>query len=588
MPIKIGGLKSHCSLWTALARNRRYRAFVKEVDITTFRRRCENEGHTFLTTTLPKIGKALDNFHSTMIWEPPSDFDRDDGRIPVFLGSAIKAALEGDSLAVDCVRQLTYLFYKLEIPYDETLISQYLVNFRNIDDELGLIDNCLADHSAIRLLHEMKKLIARVLCNLDPLAIRPRHSSGATSCRTKNQDKWWKLRYSEKLDLVYPYSEYFFLNTTHLIDEVERLQEAELLDPCARIVLVPKDSRGPRVISCEPAEYMYIQQGLMRILYDHIETHPLTRSQINFRDQSINRMLALASSIDGKMATIDLSEASDRVSLQLVRWVFPPNWVRAFEACRSEFTELPSGERIKLNKFAPMGSACCFPVEALVFWACAQANAYLEGWKQPKSYVYGDDIIVDTRLAESTIEALELIGLKANRNKCFSHGPFRESCGGDYHKGYEVTPLRLRQIMDVSHTDFILAADFLNNSIKKFGYTDSIPLIQIFEEVLDYQFPRSTIPHPGVLLSDSCSCNDVFFKRRWSLRYQRFEHHIRTQHVKSKQLRPPDWCELLRMELLRGVDESPDYQRPKNNANGPGMYSDDKALIETLSWVWLG
>jgi hypothetical protein len=87
--------------------------------------------------------------------------------------------------------------------------------------------------------------------------------------------------------------------------------------PQARVCLVPKDSRGPRIISCEPAELMFIQQGIMRKLYSHLETHHLTAGQINFTDQSINRNLALLAS--------NAKETWPRLTFRMLRIVFHLN-----------------------------------------------------------------------------------------------------------------------------------------------------------------------------------------------------------------------------------------------------------------------
>lgn len=614
-----GNLKSLHLLWVALAANRRYSPYMKPGDFTEFSRRCEHEGITFLTTTLPRIGKALDAFHSTTEWIAPVGFKADKDSVPLFMGTAIKSALSGDSLAVDCVRQLSYVFYKLDVPHDPSLVQQFADQFVKVDSDLAdAID--FDDLFTSKLLACMRRLIHRVLANADPLDIRPCHGSGATACRTKGHDKWHKLRYYSKLDAVFHYPDYFFFNYSHLSDEMEKLEQSEDREPRARVVYVPKDSRGPRVISCEPAEMMYIQQGLMRLLYDTIETHNLTRGQINFSDQSLNRRLARDGSLHGTWATMDLSEASDRVQNRLVMEIFPPRWVAALQACRSEETELPDGRIVKLNKFAPMGSSCCFPVEALVFWACAQASIhmrrnvelygplqddglydyttshnYADLGKFPSLsshatvHVYGDDIVVPSHFVETVTVGLEKIGLMVNRSKTYSKGPFRESCGGDYHKGCDVTPVKLKKHFWKSHTAVSIGADLANLFIAKFGYTDSLKLISVIEELIGYVFPRSTMPRPGVLLSDPCASNDVFFARRFNRRLQRYEHRILGFHAKVLTLREPNWSELLKKELTR---ESVRYSAVNPNFQGgnlaPGEYTVPRSVRTKWDWVWLG
>jgi len=213
----------------------------------------------------------------------------------------------------------------------------------------------------------------------------------------------------------------------------------------ARVVLVPKDSRGPRLISCEPVDNQWIQQGLHRAIVRHVEHSPLTRYNVHFTDQGPNQRGALLGSTYGKYATLDLNEASDRVHLELVRLLFPEHIVKCFECCRSLSTVLPNGQEIRLQKFAPMGSALCFPVLALTIWAILTAGAHDTDTRE-SILVYGDDVIVPTAHAANAIEQLESFGLKINRDKSCTSGFFRESCGVEAFLGKDITPVRLRTV----------------------------------------------------------------------------------------------------------------------------------------------
>jgi len=589
----MGNLKSLHLLWVNLAKNQRYSAFITERDIKTFEKRAEHEGITFLTTTLPKIGKALDSFHSTTVWKTPEDFWSDGEGVPLFLNGAIKLALKGNSLAVDIVRQMTLMYYKLEVEHDPNTVAKFLDQFKTIDRGLS---SCIVfeDSSTSQLIQDMKRMIEKILYKEDPLDIRPCHGSGATACRTANWDKWHLLRYFAKLDDVYSYSEYFFYSVTHLVDEMEKLEASNVSVPRARVVLVPKDSRGPRIISCEPAELMFIQQGIMRKLYRILENHHFTSGQINFSDQTINRLLAQKSSQDGSYATIDLSEASDRVSLDLVRAVFPPSWVECLEACRSEETILPNGEVVKLNKFAPMGSACCFPVEALVFWTCAQATMRRKRSRSRSlAFVYGDDIIVPSEFFEDVMSGLTSIGLMINKEKSYSTGPFRESCGGDYHNGYDVTPIRVRSIPSAKGTGLSTCADLCNLMIAKFGIDAMRQTISDLEASVGYIFPRTLLPLPATIRDRPNASNDVFFSRRWNINLQRWEHRIITLSCKALAKQSPNWGELLRKELQRGGTEQPagEYEhwtKPVDAKLKPGEYADIHSARQKWTWVWLG
>jgi hypothetical protein len=608
----IGDLKSLRLFWTNLALNQRYSKWITESDINTFNDRLDHEGLSFLTVVLPKIGKSLDRYFALAEWVCPDEFKSSPWTllptpfnnadkivvieenlgtmIPIFMGSAIKAAIGGNSQAVDCVRQLSYAFYKLEVDFDEETVDSFLTKFEETDVELGQAIN-FDDVKVAELIADMKRIISRVLMNSDPRDIRPCHGSGATACRTENWDKWHKLRYYAKLDSFFPYSDYFFFSPTHLVDELDKLESSQESIPRARICLVPKDSRGPRIISCEPAELMYIQQGLMRLLYRTIESNYMTSGQINFTDQFINRDLARLASINDERCTIDLKDASDRVSLQLVRAVFPPVWVEALEACRSEETQY-EGRVIKLNKFAPMGSSCCFPVEALVFWACAKAAIRR---RYPRSrddvYVYGDDIITESYLYETVVIGLERIGLKVNLDKSYVKGPFRESCGGDYHKGYEVTPIRIREVFHNHGTGLSTCADLCNNLVHKFGYEDALPLIRIIEEEVGYVYPRTELSLPNSIRTAPRASNDTFFGRRWNKNLQRYEYRILTLSSKALAKRAPSWGELLRKELSRDRETAGQYQHWSAKADvglEPGSYTDVHSVRNKWTWTWLG
>lgn len=598
-----GGLKSLLSLWENLARNRRYTRYVTDRDIFHIRSRVEHEGVTFLTSVLPKFGKAIDLFHGTNTWNPPENFKTSSDGRPFFLGLAFDLVKKGDSQAVDCVRQLTYMFYKLEIPYEETTIQTTLRQFVDTDDSLSDIDDLSHVYSEtlhlfldpVKIVDRMASLIHTVLLYEDPYDIIPSHGSGATACRTPNHDKYHKLRYYPKLDECFSYSDYFFYSYTHVSDEYEKLAMSPVMEPRARICIVPKDSRGPRIISCEPAELLYIQQGLMKKLYKAIESHPLTRGQVIFTDQSVNQLLAKLGSQTGYFSTIDLKDASDRVSLDLIERVFPADWVECLKACRSEETVLPDGRVVKLRKFAPMGSSCCFPVEALVFWACAIATKQLYLGNNNPVNVYGDDIICLSSDYWTVVDGLKTVNFIVNESKSYSAGPFRESCGCEYHNGYDVTPVRLRKIPTDAGTGLQEACDFINNLVEKFGYDDSLLAIDLVENLVSYHFPRSLHPLPLTVRVEPKASNDVFFKRRFNKSLQRFEHRILSLKRSVLTKRLPDWGELVRFELSKQIvtynqdlDVSfLDYSVQEGRLE-PGQYTDHHSVHKSWQWAWLG
>lgn len=454
-------------------------------DLATLRNRFANEGMPFLTKTLPSFGKAIDKALATDTPLEVVGFKTNGTVLPLFMGECTRQVFDTDGRersdaspqALKALRQLSYMFYKLELPFTKEQNNDVIKLFKETDANLPAFDAAIRSDSE-GYIRRARDLICRILAPVDPRdpdLFRPRHGSGAVATREKAYEKPCFKRYYKALALEFPYEDWFFYNTAHLVDELDQFLAADELDSgTAKVMLVPKDSRGPRLISCEPLEYMWIQQGLMATLVQTIESHPLTRGKVGFTDQTVNRRLALAASLDGGMATLDMKEASDRVSTELVKALFPETWVRALLAARSDATELPDGEVFQMKKFAPMGSATCFPVESLVFWALSVA-VITYGVQSPDSrreaqqsvYVYGDDIICRSEDQAMIRQQLPKFGLLFNEGKCCVGRFFRESCGCDAYKGVDVTPLKIKttwceSLADISYVSWVAYHNALN------------------------------------------------------------------------------------------------------------------------------
>ena len=464
-------LALYCDMYSDVVE--KLRVPVKESlhDLRTLRERVACEGLSFLTKALPQLGKALDRALSK--GEPltiPSTFKKCKGRIQPNLFRWLFSKVVSDQgyvipdLDTDVLtelRQLMYFLYKLEIPFTETQEAKCLQEFVTVD--AGLEKPATVDQE---WLEETAELIRDIFASFDPTDIVPRHGPGSVATGEQVHEKHIFKRIYASIEKVYPFTEYFEYSMSSVADNWRRYEGLEALESgTAKVVLVPKDSRGPRIISCEPLEYQWIQQGLGRAIVAHLERNHITRGFVNFTDQTINRSLALAGSKDGRWVTLDMKEASDRVSIWLVQELFKhvPNLLDALMATRSTATVLPSGRVVVLKKFAPMGSCLCFPVEALCFWALAVTSIMREhrsndprkrryGQRRPSVYVYGDDIIVKQKNYPCLLRDFPTVGLMFNEGKSCTAGLFRESCGCDAYSGVDVTPLRLKKLWNVSRS----------------------------------------------------------------------------------------------------------------------------------------
>lgn len=437
-------------------------------------KRYDAEGISFLTKTLPRLGKAFDKALSlnTPLNATSVGFaSLPDSKLPRFLGEFFSKVLNPDGTVlqdpcaqcVEVIRQITYLFYKYELPYTDDQEQQVISSFKRTEDDIlarseslrNLRSDTERSYQTRRsrskatspevIAREARILLARVFSGFDFTDIVPKHGPGAVATKQRLWDKYLWTNVSNKIRKHYPLDAYFYASLSHVCDSIDSLEAIDDKDLPARVVLVPKDSRGPRLISCEPVDYQWIQQGIMTKLVQHVETLDLTRFNVFFTDQVPNQIGALYGSRNGRYATLDLKEASDRISLDLVRLIFPEHVVDILESVRSSSTELPNGEIINLHKHAPMGSALCFPILALSVWAILTA-AVPDADTRESILVYGDDVIVPTAYAANAIERLELFGLLVNRDKSCTSGFFRESCGMDAFKGVPVTPVRFRTV----------------------------------------------------------------------------------------------------------------------------------------------
>lgn len=597
------GILIHVLGDTARQLNIRLSSFDR--DIASLQVRSRSEGLSFFTKTLPLLAKALDRALATD--EPfvcPLQFAGKaygDVVLPVLFGrlwkfifrrdGMLKASdLDGEShyvpsltdvsdctkqiVAVRAIRQIGYLAYKLEGSHSTESEAATIEKFISIDRSLWQVEEDIPlPLWASQALENARMLIWYAIHGLDPLDILPKHGPGALATGEKPWEKFNFRRFYPHLDEVYGYPDYFFFNMDHLCECLESLEGMETCsEATAKVVLVPKDSRGPRLISMEPLELQWIQQGLSAAIVRKLESSGnITCGFVNFTNQEINRNLALGNSNgSGAFITLDLKDASDLVSLWLVRKLFPLHVYKALFACRSHRTRLPDGHCLSLNKFAPMGSACCFPIEALVFWALAVGSLkairkFGDLSSLPPVYVYGDDIVLRREDYERVRPVFEFFQLEFSDGKCCTGRFFRESCGMDAFKGHPVTPLRIKQqISDRLSPKALLSLVSFANSIGdgERGYSETRYYV---ENYIREHFGPLPIKDriDGFTLAfyhKDCSSNDIRnsltpFKRRYNSLLHRYEIKlpIINGHV-FKREQSPEWSSLFSLTQMGPPD----------------------------------
>jgi hypothetical protein len=322
------------------------------------------------------------------------------------------------------------------------------------------------------MFREARRLVSRVISRVDWFEIIPSYGPGAVFPRRIPCEKGDFSIYTP-IEAFYPYDKYF--NCVHNLGMADLLKSDHTTYDkiTCRMVAVPKDSRGPRLICVHPSEAIWIQQGQRRVLEQAIEKSPLTAGKINFRDQSVNGSLAMSSSIDREYCTLDLKEASDRIGLSLVRYLFGKHAASILESTRASQVVLLDNRLVDLQMFAPMGNCLTFPVESLVFWSLVRAGILSKyGVNCTEVYVFGDDIVFPTKYYDGAINGLIRAGLIPNIGKTFRKGFFRESCGVDAFHGINVTPHRVRVGSINSYSDAESVCD-LAKRLRIDGFSDT-------------------------------------------------------------------------------------------------------------------
>lgn len=205
------------------------------------------------------------------------------------------------------------------------------------------------------------------------------------------------------------------------------------------LCFVPKNSRTKRPIVIEPLLNGMCQKGIGSFM-----KRRLRRFNIDLRDQSRNRKLALEGSSTNRLATIDLSSASDCISIAVVLNLLPFQWFDFLSRYRTG-TVVYRDEVIHLEKFSSMGNGFTFELESLIFYSLVfGVIRHLDLDLQMVS-VFGDDIIIPAEGYDLLTRVLDYCGFSLNHKKSYSDGPFRESCGADWWHGLDIRPFYLRE-----------------------------------------------------------------------------------------------------------------------------------------------
>jgi hypothetical protein len=464
--------------------------------------RTEHEGLSFLTITLPSFGKdferSLDqgrvarNLFSGFSWQ---------AGLPRFLGGFLEQVFDrecGELLnepnidAVLAVRQLTLMYGKILLPCSDARVKKAMDGYLECEKEVARSDANLFGNPLITDLVRVSDLLFRdVFRSVDrdvfERKLVPKHGPGATADKQRGNAKYRNRTWTMRLESVFPAEDFLLPSMSKQFRD--EMDDVDFLEPGTempvRVITVPKTLKTPRIIAIEPTAMQYAQQSLWAMFRHRIEGDYNLSAMVGFDDQLPNQEMAREGSRTGDLATLDMSEASDRVSYETVKAIFlkyPFLWW-ALDGSRSRTAQLDGyDQKVTLSKFASMGSAVTFPLEAMVFLSMIflgieqQLNSPLTR-RDIKMFrgqvrVFGDDIIIPVDFVRSVVGVLESFGMKVNTSKSFWTGKFRESCGGDFYDGEDVNIVRVRRVFPEhrKHAQEVISIISLRNQLYKAGY----------------------------------------------------------------------------------------------------------------------
>jgi len=228
-----------------------------------------------------------------------------------------------------------------------------------------------------------------------------------------------------------------------------------------RLQFVPKNAKTSRSIVIEPLLNSFFQKGVGSYI-----RNCLLRFGVDLRDQTRNQELARRGSVTRDLATLDLSMASDTISIEIVKTLLSPEWFDLLSSLRTSTIKLPKGnldtlreqldsrwdsfdtangipdghDIIRLEKFSSMGNGFTFELESLIFYALCYGVCRASHTPTRDISVYGDDIIIPVKCAALLQKVLVYCGFSTNIEKSYITGPFRESCGADFLDGIDIRP----------------------------------------------------------------------------------------------------------------------------------------------------
>jgi len=552
-------------------------------DLKTIESRVEHEGLSFLTITLPNFGKDFErSLDRGYVAHDLFTGFRFSGGLPAFLRGFLEQVFdsvsgrlldEPDKTSIWAMRQITLMFAKILVDCSDERMQAAFDSYIKCESDVVRSTQLLHGNRLETEFQEMSRLLYReIFVKVDRKIyigdIRGKHGPGSTADKVRGNAKYFIQEWTSRLEEVFPHQEYLATSYSLALANLSgiNIREPEAERP-VEVLAVPKTLKTPRIIAREPSYMQFMQQGILEAVVQALSTDNLVSKFISFEDQSANQQLAREGSLSGDLATLDLSEASDRVSNRHVELMLHgfSSFGRAVQATRSLKADVRGHGVIPLTKFASMGSALTFPMEAMVFLTLIFLGIQKE-LRRPLTRkdlykfsgmvrVYGDDIIVPVEYVSSVVTILEAFGFKINANKSFWTGKFRESCGKEYYDGEDVSIVRVRRVFPTQrkHVEELESMVSLRNQLYMAGMWRTVKWLDRYLERL--------IPFPAVLSHSEAMGKTSFLGYEYSKIGGPLQRPLVKAAVPRRRIPVSpldDYGALLKFLIRRGIEPNPD------------------------------
>lgn len=227
-----------------------------------------------------------------------------------------------------------------------------------------------------------------------------------------------------------------------------------------RFRTVPKNAQTDRTMCLQPRMNLYLQKGCGKLIKRRLARFYASFGIIRDLNTSflVNKELAKAASIKDNLTTVDGREASNRWTTFWVEYLLGESdgWYEYLNTLRCHYTDISregdGSEWHRNQMFMAMGNGFTFELQTVLFLALGLAAVEVETPIDrdvlQDIICFGDDLIIPTYAYAGLKNLYTYVGHEINDKKTFSHGPFRESCGGHYYGGYDVEPFQINDSFD--------------------------------------------------------------------------------------------------------------------------------------------